>query len=245
VLDPTTQGLRLHVRAKHSTTPNGFVGHGAQCAPPGAVQVGGSMSGRAPDVLRAHWTQHGRPTSIPNVIRRKNAWQSPEELEQVAARSKAVADADFPTNIRWIRSYVVAEDRRHAGDGLHLPSQQPRGSARPRPPRGHAGRRDLRRRHHRRRPTRPGAAARRILTPRQRGAPTGAPHFTRGRGSKPAAPIGRRGCGSKSAGSIVPYRGDIVGRSSAPTACDVIRHHPPVGADDGAPTSGAPIWAPN
>jgi uncharacterized protein DUF4242 len=44
------------------------------------------------------------------VIRRKNAWKSPEELEQVAARSKEVADNDFPTDVRWIRSYVIAED---------------------------------------------------------------------------------------------------------------------------------------
>jgi hypothetical protein len=43
------------------------------------------------------------------VIRRKHAWKSPEELEQVAARSKQVADDDFPQDIRWIRSYVIAE----------------------------------------------------------------------------------------------------------------------------------------
>ena len=44
------------------------------------------------------------------AIRRKNAWRSPEEVEEVAARSKEVADSDFPTDIRWIRSYVIAED---------------------------------------------------------------------------------------------------------------------------------------
>ena len=44
------------------------------------------------------------------VIRRKNAWKSPEELEQVAARSKEVADNDFPTDVRWIRSYVIADE---------------------------------------------------------------------------------------------------------------------------------------
>jgi hypothetical protein len=43
------------------------------------------------------------------VIRRKHAWKSPEALEQVAARSKQVADDDFPDDIRWIRSYVIAE----------------------------------------------------------------------------------------------------------------------------------------
>jgi sporulation protein YlmC with PRC-barrel domain len=44
------------------------------------------------------------------AIRRKHAWQSPEEVEQVAARSKQVADDDFPSDIRWIRSYVIAEE---------------------------------------------------------------------------------------------------------------------------------------
>jgi Protein of unknown function (DUF4242) len=44
------------------------------------------------------------------AIRRKHAWQSPEELERVASRSKQVADDDFPSDIRWIRSYVIAEE---------------------------------------------------------------------------------------------------------------------------------------
>jgi thiamine biosynthesis protein ThiC len=43
------------------------------------------------------------------AIRRLNAWASPEEVEQVAARSKQVADSDFPDDIRWIRSYVITE----------------------------------------------------------------------------------------------------------------------------------------
>jgi hypothetical protein len=43
------------------------------------------------------------------VIRRKNAWQSPDELAKAAERSKQVADDDFPADIRWIRSYVIAE----------------------------------------------------------------------------------------------------------------------------------------
>ena len=44
------------------------------------------------------------------AIRRKNAWASPEEVERVAARSKQVADEEFPTDVRWIRSYVIAEE---------------------------------------------------------------------------------------------------------------------------------------
>jgi Protein of unknown function (DUF4242) len=44
------------------------------------------------------------------VIRRQRAWRSPEELQRVAARSKEVANNDFPDEIRWIRSYVIAEE---------------------------------------------------------------------------------------------------------------------------------------
>jgi hypothetical protein len=43
------------------------------------------------------------------VIRRENAWQNGEELEATAGRSKQVAESDFPDDIRWIRSYVIAE----------------------------------------------------------------------------------------------------------------------------------------
>jgi hypothetical protein len=44
------------------------------------------------------------------AIRRKQAWTSPEEAQTVAKRSGAVADGEFPADIRWIRSYVLAED---------------------------------------------------------------------------------------------------------------------------------------
>jgi hypothetical protein len=43
------------------------------------------------------------------VIRREKAWQNGEELEAAAGRSKEVAESDFPDDIRWIRSYVIAE----------------------------------------------------------------------------------------------------------------------------------------
>jgi thiamine biosynthesis protein ThiC len=44
------------------------------------------------------------------VISRRNVSRSPEELKEVAGRSKQVADDDFPADIRWIRSYVIAEE---------------------------------------------------------------------------------------------------------------------------------------
>jgi Nickel responsive protein SCO4226-like len=43
------------------------------------------------------------------VIRRENAWQDGAELEATAARSKEVAESEFPDDIAWIRSYVIAE----------------------------------------------------------------------------------------------------------------------------------------
>ena len=43
------------------------------------------------------------------VIRREQAWKDAAELEATAARSKDVAESDFPDDIAWIRSYVIAE----------------------------------------------------------------------------------------------------------------------------------------
>ena len=44
------------------------------------------------------------------AIRRNQAWQSPEDVQAVAERSKAVTDSEFPAGIRWIRSYVLARE---------------------------------------------------------------------------------------------------------------------------------------
>jgi hypothetical protein len=44
------------------------------------------------------------------AIRRRNAWESPEDVQRVANRAKEVADSDFPDDVRWIRSYLIAED---------------------------------------------------------------------------------------------------------------------------------------
>lgn len=48
------------------------------------------------------------------MIRRREAWKTPAELEAAAARSTSVAEEQFPGRISWIRSYVVEE----AGGGL-------------------------------------------------------------------------------------------------------------------------------
>jgi hypothetical protein len=44
------------------------------------------------------------------VIRRRNGWKTPEELEAAAAKSRSIGDEEMSDDIRWIRSYVVSED---------------------------------------------------------------------------------------------------------------------------------------
>jgi Nickel responsive protein SCO4226-like len=43
------------------------------------------------------------------TIRRRNGWQTAEDLKRAAEKSLAVGD-EMPADIRWIRSYVVQED---------------------------------------------------------------------------------------------------------------------------------------
>jgi hypothetical protein len=49
------------------------------------------------------------------AILRRDGWKSPDELQAAAARSSAVGDDEMSEDIRWIRSYVLAEP---AGGGL-------------------------------------------------------------------------------------------------------------------------------
>ena len=44
------------------------------------------------------------------VILRRDGWRSGEELEAAAARSTQVGDEEMSDDIRWIRSYVMAEE---------------------------------------------------------------------------------------------------------------------------------------
>ena len=46
------------------------------------------------------------------AIFRRSGWASAEDLQESARRSTQVADEEMPTEVRWIRSYVVGE-----GDG--------------------------------------------------------------------------------------------------------------------------------
>ncbi|HWF26494.1 MAG TPA: nickel-binding protein [Solirubrobacteraceae bacterium] len=43
------------------------------------------------------------------AIMRRNGWPSGPDLEAAAARSTKVGDEDMPDEVRWIRSYALAE----------------------------------------------------------------------------------------------------------------------------------------
>lgn len=43
------------------------------------------------------------------AIRRRNAWQTPKDLEAAAAKSARIGNEEMADRVRWIRSYVVKE----------------------------------------------------------------------------------------------------------------------------------------
>jgi len=43
------------------------------------------------------------------AILRRTGWKSPADLQAAAARSKKVGDTEMANDVRWIRSYVMAE----------------------------------------------------------------------------------------------------------------------------------------
>ena len=45
------------------------------------------------------------------VILRRNGWPTGPDLEAAAARSTTVGDDEMSDDIRWIRSYVLAEEQ--------------------------------------------------------------------------------------------------------------------------------------
>lgn len=49
------------------------------------------------------------------VILRRDGWRSAEDLQEAAARSTRVGDEEMPSDIRWIRSYVLKEDNGSLG----------------------------------------------------------------------------------------------------------------------------------
>ena len=49
------------------------------------------------------------------VILRRSGWRTPEDLEAAAMRSKQVGDEQMPEDVRWIRSYALAEEDGNVG----------------------------------------------------------------------------------------------------------------------------------
>ena len=49
------------------------------------------------------------------VILRRNGWPGGDELRAAAERSSQVGDEEMPSDIRWIRSYVIAEESGELG----------------------------------------------------------------------------------------------------------------------------------
>lgn len=44
------------------------------------------------------------------AILRRSGWRSPQDLEEAAARSRRVGDEEMDGQVRWIRTYALAED---------------------------------------------------------------------------------------------------------------------------------------
>jgi Nickel responsive protein SCO4226-like len=44
------------------------------------------------------------------MIMRRRGWDPADDLSEVAERSRRVGEEEMPTELRWIRSYVVEED---------------------------------------------------------------------------------------------------------------------------------------
>jgi hypothetical protein len=44
------------------------------------------------------------------AILRRHGWRTPEDLEAAAMRSRQVGDEEMSEDIRWIRSYALAEE---------------------------------------------------------------------------------------------------------------------------------------
>ncbi len=43
------------------------------------------------------------------AILRRSGWRTPQELQEAAERSRRVGDEEMSDDIRWIRSYALAE----------------------------------------------------------------------------------------------------------------------------------------
>ena len=49
------------------------------------------------------------------AILRRSGWRTPEDLREAAERSARVGADEMPSEVRWIRSYALAEDDGQVG----------------------------------------------------------------------------------------------------------------------------------
>ena len=49
------------------------------------------------------------------IILRRSGWRTPEDLEVAAMRSKQVGDEQMADDVRWIRTYALAEEGGNLG----------------------------------------------------------------------------------------------------------------------------------
>ena len=59
------------------------------------------------------------------VILRRNGWPGGDDLRAAAERSSHVGDDEMPSDIRWIRSYVLAEEAGGLGTGCIYQASSP------------------------------------------------------------------------------------------------------------------------
>jgi hypothetical protein len=71
------------------------------------------------------------------AILRRNGWKTPDDLHAAAARSKKVGDTEMSSDVRWIRTYVMAEPDGTLGTVCIYEATSPEAI------REHAGRADL------------------------------------------------------------------------------------------------------
>src|SRR5215213_8215452 len=69
--------------------------------------------GRRSRTVSMQATRRKEPMDLYVIIRR-NGWASPQDLEEAAGRSSAEGDKD-DSGVRWIRSYVLAEESGEVG----------------------------------------------------------------------------------------------------------------------------------
>ena len=66
--------------------------------------LGGTFTLRQDDPVPKGDTQHE-----PLAILRRNGWKTPADLQAAAGRSKTIGDTEMSNDVRWIRTYVMAE----------------------------------------------------------------------------------------------------------------------------------------